>query len=772
MKEKLKPREIAGLLGALLLLGLAVYGRLVFLGGSPEDDHLVNSALACFYLKSGELSRFLVPDPFYPPLVYQVSSLVYLLFPPGLITGVMSQWPFWAVLLTAVYGIGKNLFSRFTGALSAFFLLTCPLVLWHLGVYKLDLPVAALAALTFYFYLKTENFQRRGYALLFGVSLGLTLLTKWWSGVLLAPLLAYLLWAYLLEPLKNWKARAGLLITGALWIVGLILSAQRFPLTPRHPLDWGFTGFLLGWGILAVLLLRFWGRQAGPVFSNFAWGLIAAYFTCGWLYFNPAFSVLNGSLFFGVAWGNYAPVSWLDYPQRLLTSILGPLYCLFLLTGAATILKQLRGRRDLKIWLFTLLSSLLIILLEHGHDNRYFLPWLALAAPLAVFWLEECGKAKPFLVGILCLAGVCGFLGFSGPQSFPFPPGKTSRVPLAGIDDLIRRTLIPVLRKDRVLWLRGEDNFLENAVENGLNFHYYLGGKKFRLPYCQNFQFSQPVGLKSSAPLPVVPESSREGRQPELQNYTFLLDFSSGGEEELYSRLENAYQIAFPENFIFQPYREFAFPSWNAEARLYRITPKQLTRAQFLQAAQTRGGQLLWADKAAATGKAAGFNLVLFSSRPTFDRSVQPISVAGLPEDPELHLHLLASHGDLILARIIGKLESWSLQKFFSPLSGQNAAIMLLGPESRIFRTYLLSRGLHPVASLPEAGYLVYQRENPPQKSRTIISPSALRAQADRINQKIELTELASLELPESGQTFYLARIKLIPGEGLVIHPL
>lgn len=417
------------LLGGFIVLNYALVRFTHWIPRGDAADHLIKSIIAFRHLKAGAFPQFCWGDTFYPPLVYQVSALQYWLFPPGVLSGVLSQWPFWAILIFSVYGIGKFLFSRLTGFLAVFFILTCPLTMIWAYQYMLDFPAAAFNALAFYCLLKSDDFRNRFYALAFGLAMGLGMLVKWWVGFIFLPLLLFYFCRFYFGYLKNWLLRIfGLVILGSLFY-GVCRLASVFN-DVLYPDTASLFHFGLYWGITILegaviwLFMRgvFWlGEKLGQTkeeyrgqIFNLLSALTLMYMVCAWLYFNPYFALLNGSLTnFG---GGGVMIIWPYaeyYPLKLWQMILGPVFLSFLIVGMLTVGFKLRGNQGRQLLVIALLSALVLMILVPNKQERFAFSWLALASPLAVFWFESLSWAGIVPGLILLLSGtfyvLCGW---------------------------------------------------------------------------------------------------------------------------------------------------------------------------------------------------------------------------------------------------------------------------------------------------------------------------------------------------------------------------
>lgn len=152
-----------------------------------QSRHLISS-LSYYYILtsdlglSDKLSRMLAVDDYYPPFYHFSTVLMYSLFGdthPG--SAIMINAVYLGILVFSAYGIGKTLFSREVGLLTAFMVLMYPVTFDRQHEYMIELALIAFVSLSIYLLLRTEHFKRRIYSIGFGIAFGLSVLTKWTS---------------------------------------------------------------------------------------------------------------------------------------------------------------------------------------------------------------------------------------------------------------------------------------------------------------------------------------------------------------------------------------------------------------------------------------------------------------------------------------------------------------------------------------------------------------------------------------------------------------
>ncbi len=116
---------------------------------------------------------------YYPPLVYYATVPFYYLMGIAEFAGFIEISAFLILLLISVYLIGSKLYNKSAGLFGAFCISMYPVVVEYSRDYMLDLPLAALVALSVFLLLKTENFNNSSYCVLAGIVLGFGMLIKW-----------------------------------------------------------------------------------------------------------------------------------------------------------------------------------------------------------------------------------------------------------------------------------------------------------------------------------------------------------------------------------------------------------------------------------------------------------------------------------------------------------------------------------------------------------------------------------------------------------------
>ena len=119
------------------------------------------------------------PGPgWWPTAGYLPWVMIALVLGHSLFVARLSNLLYLAVLLWATFDLGRRLHSRLAGALAATLLSLFPVVFGESRQFGVDLPSAALIALSLALLLRTERLSRFGWSLAFGASVGLGVLVR------------------------------------------------------------------------------------------------------------------------------------------------------------------------------------------------------------------------------------------------------------------------------------------------------------------------------------------------------------------------------------------------------------------------------------------------------------------------------------------------------------------------------------------------------------------------------------------------------------------
>ena len=99
------------------------------------------------------------PMVHYPPFVYILTSVLFLLFGTSPDVAASVNLIFLAILLGSIYGIGKTLYDKKVGLLAAFSVSTFPMVFGLSRLYFLDFALLGMVTLSIYLLIRTDYLE-------------------------------------------------------------------------------------------------------------------------------------------------------------------------------------------------------------------------------------------------------------------------------------------------------------------------------------------------------------------------------------------------------------------------------------------------------------------------------------------------------------------------------------------------------------------------------------------------------------------------------------
>ncbi|MFQ5886087.1 MAG: ArnT family glycosyltransferase, partial [Anaerolineae bacterium] len=396
--------------------------------GWDRMDHLIttlvyNDILQRVNLRS--LFSALTWSDYYPPLVHLSALILYKILGISMDTAVKINFLYLAILLLSTYGIGRNLFGKGTGLLAAFILSTFPMIYAMSRYFYIDFALTAMVALNIYLLLSTDRFQKRGYALLYGLSLGLGMLVKWtFVAFALPPLLLVLARSSLVRELwkgmRSWRWEKRWL--GVAAALGLILTLIWY-----LPNSQGVKRLILGVWLLPIswllLTLTIYFLSRPPSRGTNFWSSILLGLTVAGVWCIPKINFFTGLLL--NAYGKPTGRKWgfVPYLSYLINEQLGPFYLLFFLIATFALLvwgrkalKEMRigeGMALLTIWL--LVPYFIFSFQVSTVHSRYIMAILPAVALFIAWGLMEIPSrgAKVTIIVLVTLMAVGQFFALS-----------------------------------------------------------------------------------------------------------------------------------------------------------------------------------------------------------------------------------------------------------------------------------------------------------------------------------------------------------------------
>ncbi|MBI2204117.1 MAG: glycosyltransferase family 39 protein [Candidatus Rokubacteria bacterium] len=379
---------------------LVVFTLLVIAGAAwvaldrrpPEWDHAnhLERALLCGRdLRTGDVQAIIERSSFYPAFVPCAAALFSLLIPSHELAAQFVMWLALGFGILATYLLGRRVASPAVGAVAAVLFGTAPFVAYIVLRFQLDLPLAAMVALTLWALASSASFTRRGWSLATGVLFGLGMLTK-------PPFAVYVMPAVLLA-LRRIR-HPGVAINMAIaTVIAIVVSLPWYG--PR------------ALGLLAQVTARS-GKQAAEA--------------------GQPDTLTAASLFF--------------YPRWFVTQF-GVVAIVLFLVGLV-----MAARRRQGLILVSVIAPFALFLVIQNKNLRYTLPILpaaAVIAALAVDALRERGRvAIAAIVGIGAVAQVAGTM-FAVPSVGQLPglavPWVIQSPPM--LDDWKQRPILELLER-------------------------------------------------------------------------------------------------------------------------------------------------------------------------------------------------------------------------------------------------------------------------------------------------------------------------------------
>lgn len=222
----MSPKKKLLILFAFLLIGNIAWYEL---GGRPQHwDSAIHTNLsieANRIFNNNEQNIFtglLNVSWYYPPFTYYSSILFYRLLGETGFTVIIFMSFFLLLLCYSVFKIGSILYNEKAGLTGAFLAAVSPIILEFSRQYMLDLPLAALTALSVWLLLSSDHFSKWKESIFFGAAIGFGFLTKWtFILFILLPLLYEMKKAFSKTEGKRknvWKMAASFLVSAIIFL--------------------------------------------------------------------------------------------------------------------------------------------------------------------------------------------------------------------------------------------------------------------------------------------------------------------------------------------------------------------------------------------------------------------------------------------------------------------------------------------------------------------------------------------------------------------------
>jgi len=388
----------------------------------PTGDHGGHIAYSYQYhsaLKSGDLKFFfLYTQEKYPPLTYHVSTLFYLVCGPGVDAAVISQFPFWLILIFSVYFLGARLWNEDTGLLAGIACLSLPYMTYMSQRYVLDLPCAAMVGLSLLCLFYSDAFERPAWTIAFFISFALAMLTKWASVFFIAAPFLYYLGCFIRKTHGDRKLfrttfLSLLIIMGA---IGGISAFNFFHL--RKFIDQGGNIVYLYLVEIAIMLILLSVPSYLPIKEKPQKRLVQGFilfFIIIWHFYGVTIGNLAeyfSEVWFGAAAEGDVADKWMLY-REFVFNFQGMARIVMLTIGLVWFIFDPEKTRGRYILIAGFIASVMILHFIPDKELRYQVPLIVFTSILTTFWITRI-KWKILKISLILLFLFMSLLGAAG----------------------------------------------------------------------------------------------------------------------------------------------------------------------------------------------------------------------------------------------------------------------------------------------------------------------------------------------------------------------
>jgi len=416
----------------------------------PAWDQSTHLILSLMYSRG---SSILLTSNYYPPLFHVISAPLSSSYD----ISICINFVFLAILLFSIYGIGKTLFNREVGLLSALIISFYPFLIAIQRDFLLDFSLVSIISLSLYFLFKTENFKNTKYSILFGVSVGCALLIKWTAIFFLIAPVIWVLWQSIKE--KKRCDYCNKIIKNDI----ITKNFYNF-CSERHKNKFTKEG------------ISFFKKE-----YNFFFFFFSSLLTSGvWYIAHPDIIsiMLKAQHRYGVIEGEASPLSVASFSHYFSAINIQVFFFFSILSLIGLILLLWNGDKDKKILIgLSLLFPYLVFSLTYNKDVRYTIPILIFISLISANWIINLKhkNVKKVIIAIVLVIGLLqtSTITFGVPDisSNYYPNSITPRQEDWQVNNVLN-TITDTLPKDldhRPLIVVLPDH----SLVNGLTYTYY-----------------------------------------------------------------------------------------------------------------------------------------------------------------------------------------------------------------------------------------------------------------------------------------------------------
>lgn len=416
--------------------------------GSDAAMHLQIGTRYYHTLVNGDLKNFfLIPNEHYPNFTYQLTSIFQRFFGFNDDMAVLSQFPFWLILIYSTYFIGLKLFGEKAGALASVASMSSPFIILISQSYLLDIPSAAMTAFSLACLFYCEAFSKPGWTLAFFSGSAIAMLTKWSSAFFIVVPFIFCFIVFLKNLNKDKLLSPPFIIS---LIISLSLAAGCLMWNIHH-----LRRFLLAGGsiispylreiviftilLIVVSLINFKEKSQ----KRFLQGIIL-FFILIWHFYG--LNINNLLNFIRVQSKNADEMGYMQSPLYFFCKTFVSSFPItgipFILAGIIQIYRDRNSCFTRKLFLWGVVGAMMILLFLPVKDARYFAPAIPFIAVLQTFWIFRIRRTflKFFVLSLFIIVSFVGIMGWRLPfygkltenpmlfniikSSFALPPDK------------------------------------------------------------------------------------------------------------------------------------------------------------------------------------------------------------------------------------------------------------------------------------------------------------------------------------------------------------
>ena len=414
--------SLAGIIGLNILGSLYWISRNVVLVGRDSGGHLERTLKAAALIEHPTIQtpfRLLTLHDYRPPLLYIATQPFYWLFGKSMDSAQLVNIALYSLVLLLTFLLGRKIVGERAALFATLLTGLLPMMPAMSRLFYMEHLLTSMLLLNLLALISSDGFRSRRWSLVWGVSLGLAMLTKWTTPVyLLLPTLWVLWradffrrqWTALRRPRIAWGRLGAAVVVAvaitALWYLPNRVDAQEMLLGD---------GMALLWVLLLTALFYVMRMEAGLLTNAWTGLLLGAAIASLWYFPRIDFLVRLTDVAFGTDRGNQDAVNLLRlenytrYFRFWVEQQMGPLASLLILPPALWAwLRRLPGWRTARpgvviLWL-TLLSTYLLLMFLAQATARNLVPLVPIVAILLADSLRDYARPLAIALGVIWVA--------------------------------------------------------------------------------------------------------------------------------------------------------------------------------------------------------------------------------------------------------------------------------------------------------------------------------------------------------------------------------